>query len=403
MNQEEKCAHKKALARARSKRYYEKNKAKVIKRVDVRRKREKQKCDQIDADADAEESGYESDTPELQYEEYVEPTTRGRGRRRNAVVEEEEEEEEGPTQVHLTNKYTLEHIIHLFEHDPKYSDKTKKTYISDAKRLFQMTGCEDLKSCLKSYKTMLQNMINNDYSVNSKKQTIQVLLVVLTRYKAAENMFSPKKAAEVIEYVNLQFAKYKELSQNQNKEKRSVVLPTFVQYLKKAEAEYGKDSKQYLIALLYGKGLAVRDNYKDMKLIRSPAENDGKHNFLLWDDQKRQFSLFINDYKTKEHYKSIKFVITNKQLQAALLGYIEKHDIAQGQPILGKSALSATVSKMNKELGYDDALGINFYRHMRISENMGKDLAFEDRHKLAREMGHSMLTQKSYAHSIKVS
>ena len=60
------------------------------------------------------------------------------------------------------------------------------------------------------------------------------------------------------------------------------------------------------------------------------------------------------------------------------------------------------VGDMNKMLGYDEHKAINLFRHIRVTEEHGKNLSFEKRSELAEKMGHSIFTSKKYKRNIQI-
>ncbi len=84
-------------------------------------------------------------------------------------------------------------------------------------------------------------------------------------------------------------------------------------------------------------------------------------------------------------------------LDRLLSDYINKNNIKYIQYVFGNQKLSKFVSNMNKELGFPDGGGVNLFRHMRVSEFMKEgNHSYEEREKLADEMGHSMVMQDMY-------
>jgi hypothetical protein len=167
---------------------------------------------------------------------------------------------------------------------------------------------------------------------------------------------------------------------------------------------FGQDSKQYLVALLYSI-FTVRDNYKKMKLIKSQKENDGVNNFILSDG--KTIKIFINDFKTKAKYEFLTYTYNQKnndekELKKLIEKWININGLVYGDYIFGKTSLSKMVGDMNKMLGYEEHKAINFYRHIRVSEEHGKNLSFEKRQKLADQMAHSIFTSKKYKRNIHI-
>ena len=72
-----------------------------------------------------------------------------------------------------------------------------------------------------------------------------------------------------------------------------------------------------------------------------------------------------------------------------------------GDYLFGKAPLSDFVSSMNTKLGYSS--GINLFRHIKVSENLNKNLSFDERYELTKQMGHSIGTQQKYKRNIIIS
>lgn len=307
---------------------------------------------------------------------------------------------EAPTQKRKMN-YTQDQIIELLKQDNDFkSENTRKTYISSVRRIFTMTGCPDMKSCLNSYKKMSNNIEKSDYSTNSIKQTIQAILFISDKYNILHNLFSNKKADDLKKHFTTLFAKFKEKSITELETTQNTVeYPTFTEYLGKLSQIVDKNSKEWLVAKLYSQ-FTVRDNFANMKIIESINEDNKTDNFLLI--TRTKILILINKFKTKNKYNRLEFVVTG-ELKKILNNYIDKHNLSYGDTLFGKSSLSPFVSKMNKKLGYNDLKGVNIYRHMRISElYKGKNITFEERNNLAEQMGHSLLVQKNYKRNLKV-
>jgi hypothetical protein len=216
---------------------------------------------------------------------------------------------------------------------------------------------------------------NKSYSINTIKQTLQVLLIIINKILKNDPTYSNMNFEKIIDKISSKFQEYKELSSIENNEKvDKEVVPTFQQYLEKVKNLFGTESKEYLVSLLYSI-FTVRDNFKNMKLIRTEADNDGVNNFIFFFNN--QFKIFINKFKTQGSYKKLMYVYNPKnadeqELKKLMNNYINKNLIMYGDYIFGKAPLSDFVSSMNTKLGYSS--GINLFRHIKVSENLNKNL-----------------------------
>ena len=149
----------------------------------------------------------------------------------------------------------------------------------------------------------------------------------------------------------------------------------------------------------------VRDNYKKMKIIKTQKDKDGVNNFILVDG--KTIKIFINDFKTKNKYELLTYTYNKnnndeKELKRLIEKWISINGLVFGDYIFGKSSLSKMVGDMNKMLGYEEHKAINIYRHIRVTEEYGKDLSFDKRSELAEKMGHSIFSAKKYKRNIEI-
>jgi len=372
--------HQASLARARSKKSYEKHKDKKIEYMKNKRAAEKKMYSDI-LKSQAAVNEIQVNLEQNNIEDPVEP-------------------EEDLVAGVLTQKKCID----LISASETYGESTKKSYISDIKRLFKVTQCTDLKVCFKSPKTMLNKINNSNYAINSKKQTIQIVVVLIDKFGILKLINMSAKQTKVVRNIfKHHFDSLKEQSTVQNDERvRTEVVPKFSEYLSKIKKEYTEKSKQYLVALLYSI-FTIRDNFKNMTIIEFDNQDDGKNNFILFKNLRTpKFTFIINDYKTKKQYEKLKFEVTDAKLKKALLWWIGEKKLAYGNLLFGKTSLSTFVSNMHKQIGFENALGINFFRHMRVTEHntSGKKLTFDERKKLADSMGHSLLTQSKYQRNL---
>jgi hypothetical protein len=369
MEAEAKLQHQKDLARQRAKRYYEKNRDKILTK-----RKEKTKIKPIES---------------------IEP------------LQSQPEPEAKPE---LTpNDYTEEQLIMLISQQG-YPERTLKTYTSDIKRLFKITECNTILPCLKRIEKIISQLElgvydeNKNYSINTIKQTLQVLLIIINRLLVNDPTYNKKLLDKISDRISQKFQQYKELSLIENNEKvEKEVVPTFSEYLGKVKKLFGTESKEYLISLLYSI-FTVRDNFKNMKLIRTEADNDGVNNFIFF--YGNQFKIFINKFKTQNSYKKLIYIFNPKngdeqELKKLIQKYISRNMIMYGDYLFGKAPMSDFVSSMNKELGYSS--GINLFRHMKVSETINKNLSFDERYSLSKQMGHSIGTQQKYKRNIIIS
>jgi len=294
-------------------------------------------------------------------------------------------------------KFTQDELISLINTDDEIkSDETKKFHTTNIKRFFRTTECEDL-SCLKTdYKLVFDRLANANNSFTGEtllptsiKHTLKTLLLVFNRY--AGDYINPKIKEYLQDKINqyiLQSADYYDNKQ------QTEIYPTFEEYLNKTISKYGSNSKQYLVAKLYSE-LTIRDNFGNAPVLEKSLTSNEINYFVM---KKNYIYFILNDYKTADRYDTIRYTFsssTNKLIRQ----YMTNNNIQIGD-ILFEGNLSAFVSNMNKELGYENLRGINIFRHIRVSELQGS--SYEEKVKLSKLMGHAVLTQNKYRRKLEI-
>lgn len=435
--------HEQALGRARSKRSYAKHKVEVLaqrkifrdtrraeilergnRRALVIQEERRLEREEEERQREQERREYDHDQPGGGAGEYydddaprVAAAAPKRGRRGRTAAATSNSP---PTAAKKANKklmYTREECQAALLAEPSIKPDSLKTYKTDINRLFHDVACADgLAVCFRDPDQMIQHMNDTIKTVNTMKQTLQIIIILVDKCHILENMNCPKKMRDTAMVLfRHKFDEYKDLSHKATLAKKNSTefVPSFAQYLTNCYRVFPPGSKQRVVALLYSH-YTLRDNFKDMKIVSSIAKaKSDTHNFLVKSRGTKKnptkLTFCINDYKTKSMYKKMQFEVTNEELRTALLDWIADNGIDYGGILFKKTALSNFVSKMNKELGYENALGIDFLRHIRVTElysdeqkkNNG-ELTFAKRKELADQMGHSMLTQEAYRRNLKL-
>lgn len=308
-----------------------------------------------------------------------------------------------PVTITRNTSFTQDELISIIMNDERItSNDTKKTMVSDTKRFFNNAECSSLR-CLKSdYKLAVNRVedgfvskgknIGSNFSAATLRSTFTTLATIIERYVGN---FIPKKA---LKFIQDKIKAYKSQATDEYIEKQEIVYPTFSTYKKKVEDMYGKESKEFLITSLY-EAFAVRDNYGGIPILTTPPTTLKKAttNYIV---VKKNYSyIVLSNYKTSDEYNTLRLTLPSS-VNRLLRKYIANNNIQFGQPLFPENKLSNFVSNMNNEIGYEDLLGINAYRHMRVSELDGA--TYDEKVKLANTMGHSVLTQKLYRKNLEV-
>ena len=297
--------------------------------------------------------------------------------------------------INKKTQYNRNEILGLLINDNNYnSESTKKTHVSAMNRIFDIV--ESFKELNKNFKSFV-NTIENDkgYSTNTIKSTISSLLSILDRYNI--EIINSKNMKSLVNLYN----KYILMSNDEQAIKNeNVSVPTWSNYLNKTERQFGKNSKQFLISSLYSV-LSVRDDFANLIFVRmEDVDNDLDKNYLAVDD-KDNYYIILNEYKTSKSYKQVQFKLPLK-IKRLMKNWISNNVKYFNQPVFRESSLSPFVTQMHRDLGYGD-LGqgaINLFRKMSVSSLEGS--SYDEKVEKASQMKHSILTQQKYKRLLKV-
>jgi integrase len=121
---------------------------------------------------------------------------------------------------------------------------------------------------------------------------------------------------------------------------------------------------------------------------------DTSANYLVL--TKNNYSIVINNYKTKEKYGQIHIKLT-KPLTRLIEDYMKLNNLNVGDYLFGSGKLSTYITAQNKKAGING--GINMFRHMKISHELAQ-IGEDERQALADKMKHSLFVQQRYLRMI---
>lgn len=286
--------------------------------------------------------------------------------------------EPSKTKMGKIKTLTVSQAINLFSDIEK--EATKKTYVSALNGFIALTQCEDLVACLKKPDDVLKAIEASDYSVNSKKKMIQMIVYMIDKYKLSITK-------KVLDKYRLALDESKIKSDEHTK----VIAETnpsipFADYIKKVEDAFGKDSKMYVIAKLYEE-LPMRDDFGLIVVNQPPT--DKTQNYI--NVKPLHMRIYINQYKTKDKYDEVERSLSYK-LSKIIRQYIARESVPLGKYLFGTEKLSQYVRTENKKIGVNG--GISEFRHMAVTDN--KDATPKAKAELAQKMKHSVATQVKY-------
>jgi len=278
---------------------------------------------------------------------------------------------------------------------------TKTKYINDLKTLLNITGCDDLRQCLKQSKKIISEIENAkqkrdptlSYGINTKKSLYQTILFLITNLKI-------DLKESTIERYKSKFEEYKILSRDktaENKVSNDDSVMDYKEYVKKILQKFGVKSKQYLVARLYDE-LTCRDNYGNLEIIENLKEVKPNKNYIVV--PRKRITLVLQEFKTDTAYPAVYHKVSDS-LDTLIRSYLSENGLSYGDTLLGKSLLSSFVGEMNRAIGIENG-SINYIRHSKITTELSSSkLSPAERIALAKKSQHSVITQLSYVRKLK--
>ena len=270
--------------------------------------------------------------------------------------------------------------------DSDLSKATKRTYTSRVNSLWKIKDWQ--KDPLQTVEEM-----NPSSNLNSELNATAQILAIAKVSKTFKKMVDEDDMMDLREL-------YDKLKTAQKSIDRSAERPTDVtwSYLKSLESQLENKnitSDDRLLYALYidpGIGFTPRLDFADMKFVdsMSDAEDDDKINYYVKDKK----TMIFNQYKTKERYGSQKVKIS-----AELDRMLPKHRewmFESGDEPLSDNALGKKVIRGFKRLSGGKHISVVTIRRAFASHIAS--LPEDERRKLSLRMGHSSLTNTSYAH-----
>lgn len=279
--------------------------------------------------------------------------------------------------VSISNDELLERLAAI-----DMNPNTKKKYLADFKRLMTAINNEPLINQIRQGQSLIDAINTSAFSTNTKKGLVQCVLYIITKLELNVN----KKAHDML--IN-HFELLKQIGSEEHKEKSEAEsVLTWKSYMDKIRAEFGADSKMYLIASLYN-FLCIRDDYQLKIVRRKPTETS--ENYLVL--SKGNFQAVINQYKTQNKYGQISEKLS-KGLTRMISAYMAKHDLKIGDYLFDEE-LSAYVIRCNRKINVDG--GISYFRKMSTSELLNNpDVTAEEKIELSNQLKHSVFVQSKY-------
>lgn len=362
MTPEETLEKIRAQNRARAKRYYENNQAKIA----TKRKEARDECKECKEEA----------------------------KKCEDCKPEEKPKKKDNSKTVLTQEESVSQLKDIIE-----KDSSKTTYENNVNALTRILNSSDFNKSLKNAKSVIYKIETAKqikdptklYSINSKKGIYQAIVFMI------DNL-GIKISKNARDQYNTRFDVIKTTSYDQTKERVATEqVMDYDVYEQKVKVFFGEGSKESLIVSLY-KLSGFRDDLILQIVDKIPKETD--KNFVVVPSSKTvNLKIILNDYKTDKKYQQ-DIIPVPKEMSKEIRKYINNHDLEYDDYLLGKSKLSGFIKKFNEKMNLPVKVTINKLRQMRVSKKLQNNPSAEDRVKLSKEMKHSTTTSEKYKRKI---
>lgn len=281
-------------------------------------------------------------------------------------------------------------------------EKTLKDYVSRLSTLAkQINGTDDfITAFMDADKTV--NIIKNltkqngdplGYNSISKKLTVLFSAVrALNRAGLLKPLDDEKLNPIFDKYDNLFQQKNAEriIQENENKNNPNFAVPEWADFEDKIVKEYGENSTEHLITVLY-RFNTVRNDYVGLKIIKNKFTEGGADGFYM-PSSTAGVRIVSNRKKTGDGYGKIDYTF-DKRVSAVIRKYIRIKKIKEGDSLLPNSIHNIVKEMLNK-VGIKmppNAKPVSVFRNIDsgIDENMNPEALVEK----AKRSGHSVGTK----------
>ena len=280
---------------------------------------------------------------------------------------------------------TYEKLLALLDKYKFEKQKTKETYMQSLKRLQLMINCTENNyiECLNDYKNVIEK-VNNAvqknlklYGSSSKKSVYQLILWMVDNLNIKISDTIKQKYKDEFEVKKVENS-----DENKTIQENKEIIP-MSKYLGQIKKTHGVNSMAHVISSLYNE-VPVRDDFQ-LEIVKKEKDAvDNTKNYYVANTNPK---IILHVYKTSKKYGKDKYDISPK-LKTMIDKYMKSNNIKVGDYLFGDKKLSAYITKMNNEAGYE--FSINEFRHMKASElyNNPKTTA-RDKLLLSKLMKHS--------------
>jgi hypothetical protein len=381
--------HRRALGRARAKRFYEAHKIEVL---------EKQKQIRVDALAfRTQETRKDADENDnYNYEVRGDDDDAIAFPNRKVVIKRNKLGVRVAVPKSIPLERCLDVVNKMTENDTHrpLAPATLRKYSSNIRSYFTRTGCKDLLPHLNSPQIICENISKFDIVVSSKLDICQAIIKLLNMGIVPKSIYLDSNYEILNNYYRIL---KKESDENRNKKKGDEKDSVFhIDDLKKVILDkYGLGSKQNIVINLFSECLKRDDFYLT---VTNTVPTDKTKNYLIV-PKTGVLKVLIHVHKTAGRYEAESDNLS-AGLSKEIRGYITKNKIQIGSPLFKEVKLTGFLTKMFKDAGVDDKVAVNYLRHSAVSSEPN-NLTKSQVEMRAKKMNHSYELHQLYRRKIK--
>lgn len=228
------------------------------------------------------------------------------------------------------SKYDEDTILERITEFNPMNEATRRKKLSCVKILFNIYPTRSIVSSLNDFDGM-KHRLENAHQVKNPElkyspETMKVICQSILWIIANLNLPILKDVFKKYEHL-VMVLKQKSIEHKieHKKDVINAVLP-YKEYLEDIRTIFGNDSTQYLIASLYNE-ITARDDFGGLVIVSSLSKaSDASTNYLVISPSKNA-TIILNNYKTCGHYGRMVFPLSNG-LTKLLRNYIIKNDLS---------------------------------------------------------------------------
>lgn len=279
--------------------------------------------------------------------------------------------------------------------DIPLAESTKTKIKKNIKQYFNFIGINDLRPSL-NHPEYIKEILDKQNLGDVNKSDIVVAILKLLNDNIIPNYL--KEKYDIVDYI---YNSYKKLSDENREEKKKQEVDNIEDIKKLIKEKYGKNSKNYIILMLYIE-VPKRDDFH-LKIIENDDEiiDENENYIIVPNNKEKPVKIYIQSHKTKNKYDS-EFEELSIKLSKLIRKYIRENELEFNDYLFKEKKLSRFLKKMFISIDKPEINGVNSLRHIIVSSNYNNpNLTIEDANKLANTMKHDLRTQNQYRRKIK--